>query len=105
MREMCELCMHQITNPICANCYLKHARSWLRDFGLSDIEIKQALSKIKEKLPRETLNEHVCVICGKEQISICMYCAFLRSSKILLQHANNKSYQESSNFIQEEKDD
>jgi hypothetical protein len=83
-KEVCEICLHTITNPICADCYLNHARSWLIDFGACNMEIRRALKEIKSRLPEETLNEHECIICNMEKVSLCMYCAFLRSSKTLL---------------------
>lgn len=105
-KEVCSICLHAISNPVCTKCYLKHARYWLKDFGLKDEKIEETLRKIKQNLPEESLNEHKCVICGKEIVSICAYCAFLRTSQTILQlHANKKqieSFIDSSNFQHED---
>lgn len=103
--ETCQLCLQEITNPICASCYLKHARHWLRDFGLTEGQADIAIKKIKEKLPEETLNEHECIICRNGKLSVCMYCAFLKTSPIILRLGNKKHKQafiDSSNFKIEE---
>lgn len=104
--ETCQVCLRRITNPICAGCYLRHARYWLRDFGLTEEQADKAIEKIKKRLPRETLNEHECVICKKGKLSICMYCAFLKTSKVILKidlnKKNKEAYLDSSNFKVEE---
>ena len=100
--EVCEICMHTITNPVCVDCYLKHAESWLNDFGLSEGQTRKVLEKIKARLPRETLNTHKCILCGKGTISVCSFCSFLRTSDILLKLNAGKmpveAYLDSSNF-------
>jgi hypothetical protein len=104
--ESCEICLHVISNPICIDCYLKHAKLWLQDFGLNEKQIERVMEKIQEKLPKETLNEHECIICGKQKVGVCIYCAFLRTSSILLKlNAPTKAveaYLESANFEREE---
>ena len=83
-RETCEICLHRISNPVCVSCYLKHVNEWLRDFGLDANQRTKVIEKVRKRLPRETLNEHRCVICGNDEVSVCMYCAFLRTSEIIL---------------------
>ena len=103
-QENCQLCLRGITNPICVSCYLKHARLWLRDFGLTEKQVERAMEKIKARMPEETLNEHECVICKNGKLSICMYCAFLKSSPVILKLGNRKhkeAFIESSNFRRE----
>jgi len=100
MEEQCEICLHPITDPVCVSCYLKHARVWLRDFGVTEKQVEKAIAQIKESLPAETLNQHRCVICGKNDVSVCMYCSFLRTSKVLLRLAKSSRtpYEESHRF-------
>lgn len=106
-QEVCELCLRRITNPVCTNCYLKHVRSWLRDFGLSEKKIERAIEIVRTRLPQETLNKSNCVLCDKEVVSICMYCSFLRTSQILIQLGAGRKelehYEDSSNFSREAK--
>jgi hypothetical protein len=97
--------MRTITNPICVNCYLKHARHWLRDFGVDKGRAERIIEKIKAKLPQETLNKHGCIICRKSKLSVCMYCAFLRTSKEIIKLSKGKqkeAYVDSANFELEE---
>ena len=105
-KEVCEICLRRISNPVCTKCYLKHAILWLRDFGLSDSQIKKVVERIKARLPKETLNEHRCILCGKNTVSICAYCAFLRSSDMILKLDADEEYKnaflESANFKLEE---
>ncbi|MBM3234177.1 hypothetical protein FJZ19_03715 [Candidatus Pacearchaeota archaeon] len=105
-KDVCEVCLHPISNPICVECYLKHVASWLGDFGFSERKAVKILGRIRQRLPRETMNEYRCIVCGKNDASICMYCAFLATSKIFLKLNAPKKYLdvflESSNFKREE---
>ena len=105
-KEVCAICLHAISNPVCTSCYLRHASYWLRDFGLNEERVRETINKIRQSLPEESLNEHRCVVCGKDVVSICAYCAFLRTSQTILQlHANKKqieSFIDGSNFKYEE---
>lgn len=88
-------------------CYLKHAKSWLSDFEIGRNDIKKVIDNIKAKLPKETLNEHKCILCGRDVVSVCMYCAFLRTSEVILKLDSTetnikKSYLDSLNFGLEE---
>jgi len=100
--EVCEICLHTITNPVCVDCYIRHAESWLKDFGLNEKQVRVAIEKIKARLPKETLNAHRCILCGKGTVAVCSFCSFLRTSDVILslcgEKAPVKAYLESSNF-------
>ena len=100
-KEFCEFCSMEITNPICVNCYLRHVRAWLQDFGVSASEQKKAVEKIEQRLPKEALNKHTCISCKKESVGVCSYCAFLKSADVITSLATDdqkETFLDSSNF-------
>jgi hypothetical protein len=83
--NICTECSEVITNPVCERCYLKEIAHWMKDLGIGMIPMKLVLSKIKKEIPADSLNETTCIICGRETLSDCAYCFFLKVGKILKQ--------------------
>ena len=81
--EDCSVCLHPITNPIGTDCYLKHVEMWLVSQGMSYAESKVVKDNIKKRLPKNNSNQEMCVVCGKEHLSICSYCFVFLVSSIL----------------------
>lgn len=81
--ENCQICLHPITNPVCNSCYLKQVENWLISQGMRAFERGIVLSKIKENLPGEGLNPHLCIACLNEHLSLCSYCFFFNVARIL----------------------
>jgi hypothetical protein len=59
------------------------------------------VEELRKKLPGDTLNENSCVLCEKEKVAICMYCAFLEISGIASRKKSlikQESFWERNNF-------
>ena len=82
-KEVCEVCLQPITHPICNECYIKHVKYWLRDLD-KEIDKEKVLKNIRKAIARDSLNETECVICGKQEVSMCSYCTFLKISRVLV---------------------
>jgi hypothetical protein len=46
----------------------------LSDIGTSPVALRFILQKIKKNVPIETLNSIKCILCGKEDATLCSYC-------------------------------
>lgn len=80
---ICTTCSEVITNPVCERCYLKEIAQWLKDFGLDPIPMRVVMTRIKEELSPESVNETTCILCGRETLSACAYCFFLKTARVL----------------------
>lgn len=83
LKSDCKICLESITDPVCIDCYLKQIKIWLNDHGINSSHKKFAIKKIKEKLFIDTINEAPCILCGKENVSICYYCISYITQNIL----------------------
>jgi len=81
-QNLCTMCADTITNPVCEKCYLREIAQWLRDFGIGPIPMRIVFTRIKEEMSPETMNETTCIICGRETLSACAYCFFLKAAKV-----------------------
>ncbi len=70
----CAICGYPITDPVCRNCYIKQTEVLLNDKKLHPTANEILLSKIKNKFPMETLNDTECILCRRENVTICGYC-------------------------------
>lgn len=70
----CVICGDSITDPVCRNCYIKQTGVLLNDQKVHSLANEVILSKIKNKFPIETLNDTECVLCRKDNVSLCRYC-------------------------------
>lgn len=84
IQHLCINCFEGITNPVCEKCFLKQIEYWLIDRKVGSESRKIIIKNIKNQMPKgETLNEIECIICGKENVSLCSYCFFLKVVKVL----------------------
>ena len=70
----CIICEDSISDPVCRSCYLKQINILLNDFKIHPIANEIILRKIKNKFPIETLNNTECILCLKENVTMCRYC-------------------------------
>ena len=94
-KGVCEICLMPISHPICINCYSKHVRYWLKDLNISQLKKLELDRKLRRMLLTETLNEERCIVCGKEAVSVCSYCFFLKMSRLLVALDFSKKSQDS----------
>lgn len=83
LRNNCVLCLHNITNPVCTECYMKHVDFWMDNFGMNGLERNVVLNRIRKHLYLDTLNPEKCIICGIDPVSLCSYCFFFIVEKVL----------------------
>ena len=84
--------MYELTDPICTDCMLKHLQEYLCLHHVPGI--KKILKKVKKRVQKESLNEDKCIMCGREA-SLCSYCFYSISTKILYELDINTSVIES----------
>ena len=72
--NLCVICDDTISDPVCRSCYVRQTEILLNDLNLNELSKKIILKKIKNKFPLETLNKINCILCAKENVSICRYC-------------------------------
>ena len=77
--------MEVITNPVCTNCYLRQVNLWLKKMNITTIPRNIILSKIKQTTQYETTNSETCILCNKEEITLCSYCFFAMSTRVLME--------------------
>ena len=82
-QNLCVQCYESITNPICEECHLKEIKHWLEDRKLSGLTKSIIISAIKAAMPKESINENKCILCGNNTLSTCSYCFFLISARVL----------------------
>jgi hypothetical protein len=70
----CVICNDSISDPVCRSCYIKQIRVLLNDMQMHPIAKVIILNKIKNKFPVETLNNTECILCRKDNVTICRYC-------------------------------
>jgi hypothetical protein len=84
---LCKNCFESITNPICKDCFIIQIDYYLKDKKINNEERKLILNKINVQLSTEAFNnpeeQTECILCKKEEVSVCSYCLFLRISRIL----------------------
>ena len=70
----CVICKYPITDPVCRDCYIKETKLLLNDLKVNSKISDFIKNKLKNKFPIETLNDTECIICKKENVTICRYC-------------------------------
>ena len=83
VNESCGICLEPITNPVCSGCYLREVYSWMQGMKIKKIPKEIIIELIKRKLNSDTTNEIRCVLCNKEEVSVCSYCFFSVAERIL----------------------
>ena len=81
--NLCVVCEDSISDPVCRSCYIKQVKFLLNDFKVHFIAKEIILSKIKNKFPIETLNNTGCILCYREDVTICRYCFSIILNNIL----------------------
>ncbi len=79
----CIVCGDSISDPVCRRCYINQIEILLNDFKVHSIINEIILKKIKDKFPIETLNNTECILCHREDVSICCYCFSIILNDIL----------------------
>lgn len=62
---------------------MRQTKIILNDLKLHPMAIEIILSKIKERFPIENLNETECILCRKENVTLCRYCFSMLLIRIL----------------------
>jgi hypothetical protein len=70
----CIVCEDSISDPVCRSCYIKQIDILLDEFKVHPIAKEIIFRKIKNKFPTETLNDTECILCRKDNVTICRYC-------------------------------
>lgn len=70
----CIICEDSISDPVCRSCYIKQIKILLNDFEFDSIAKEVILRKIKNNFPIETLNNIECILCQKENVTMCRHC-------------------------------
>ena len=70
----CITCGDSISDPVCRSCYIKQVDTLLNNFEIPPIANEMILKKIKNKFTLESLNETKCVLCQRENVSMCRHC-------------------------------
>lgn len=79
----CILCGDSISDPLCRGCYINQIKIILNDLNLNEIVNEIILNKIKDIFPSESLNDTECIICKKDNVTICRYCFSIILTNIL----------------------
>ena len=95
----CAVCLQPITNPMGAECYLKHVDMWLTSQGMSTIESQIVRAHIKKKLPQNNPNTETCFTCGKEHLSVCSYCFVFAATNVLRELNFARNFEEDFDYI------
>lgn len=72
--NLCIVCGYSISDPVCKRCYIKQIEILLADLNLHEIVNEIILKKIKNKFPTETLTDMECILCKKDNVTVCRYC-------------------------------
>jgi hypothetical protein len=70
----CIICGYSITDPVCRSCYIKQTKLSLMDLKIDSLTTNFIINKIKVRFPIETLNDTSCILCNKENVTLCRYC-------------------------------
>jgi hypothetical protein len=99
---VCENCYEEISNPICIRCFTKQINHWLKESPLTLQERKKILLEIKNHLDRSMKdipeNQSKCSICGRDDVSLCSYCIFLKINDLIKKLKINNELK--TNFLQ-----
>jgi hypothetical protein len=82
-KEKCIGCFHVITEPVCKDCYLRQFKMWLEDGVSNNRFTKDVVIDVKKSFGHESNNESMCVLCGRENVSVCTYCYFSNVRNLL----------------------
>jgi hypothetical protein len=81
--NLCVVCEDSISDPVCRSCYLKQIGVLLNDLHLHEITVEIILKKIKSNFPTSNLNDTKCILCRRENVTLCRYCFSIILKNIL----------------------
>jgi hypothetical protein len=64
-QNLCVQCYDSITNPVCEECHMNHVAKWLEESPLSNKARTGLMNEIQASLPKEAMNENICILCGR----------------------------------------
>lgn len=82
---VCINCYESVTDPVCGHCFLNQIKLWLRDLDIDPVAKDVIINTIKKGNSIDSINATECIICDQQNVSICAYCFFLKSYRILLE--------------------
>ena len=85
-QNLCVNCYKPITEPVCFNCHKKMLASRFDSMQLSAKIKHRVIHEISKVLPKESMNENNCVICGKDTLSTCSRCILQEALTAMLKH-------------------
>jgi len=86
LKKKCLLCSHEINPPVCTNCLLKKIDNTLKIFGISKHNRDSVIESMNKKISFNDLNTKKCMICNKNEISLCGYCFIFTINKTLIEY-------------------
>jgi len=97
-QNLCVNCYRPISEPVCIGCHKKMLASRFDSMQLSAKIKYRVISEISKILPKESMNENNCVICGKDTLSTCSRCILKEALTSMLK--NQISFFHISNIIE-----
>ena len=82
-KTSCVTCGDSVTDPVCRNCYIKQTRVLLNDLEVNTRISNFIFDKIKDRFPIENTSYTRCILCRKENVTLCRYCFSILLIKIL----------------------
>jgi len=69
---------------------MKHVAKWLEESPLGIRARTELMSEIRASLPEEAMNENICILCGRNTLSVCSYCFFLTAARVIKRKVHDK---------------
>jgi len=80
----CTICKRQIINPVCIECRIKQAQTWLYEQKTIPSENKAWILKdLGVYFSKKSDNKMTCIHCNKNNVSTCTYCFFSYFERLL----------------------
>jgi hypothetical protein len=83
IKELCVECCRDITDPVCTDCYVKQVQTWLDHNNAPSSFKNKFMTALKSKFFHVTDNDGNCVLCFRGEVSVCYYCFYSSSLRIL----------------------
>jgi len=82
-KESCVVCFREISDPVCPDCYIQQVKMWVKHNGANEKVQEDFVEHLRRRFNFDTLNEEKCVLCFQGDVSVCYYCFFRRSTRLL----------------------
>jgi len=91
--DLCTDCVQVITNPICPHCFSRQVLFWLRDKNLPESKMKKIKRFLKRlyKEAEETPSNTRCIICGNNEVNLCLHCFTNKAYSIVEKNTDKKT--------------